>query len=35
MCILETHVKQIIEEKNKGSKFVYPLSAIVLIKKVA
>jgi len=35
MCILETHVKQLLQERDKGSKFVYPLSAIVLIKKVA
>jgi uncharacterized UBP type Zn finger protein len=35
MCILETHVKQIIQERDKGIKYVFPLSAIVLIKKVA
>jgi hypothetical protein len=35
MCILEAHVKQIIAERQRGTKFVYPLSAIVLIKKVA
>jgi len=35
MCILEAHVKQIMSEKERGTKFVYPLSAIILIKKVA
>lgn len=35
MCILEAHVKQIIAERQRGTKFVYPLSAIILIKKVA
>jgi uncharacterized UBP type Zn finger protein len=35
MCILEAHVRQILVERDRGTKFVYPLSAIILIKKVA
>jgi hypothetical protein len=35
MCILEAHVKQVMLERERGTMFVYPLSAIVLIKKVA
>eukprot|EP00347_Sterkiella_histriomuscorum_P016052 403354669 len=34
-CILEAHIKEIFAERERGTKFVYPLSAIVLIKKVA
>lgn len=28
-------MKEIMQEHNRGTKFVYPLSAIILIKKVA
>ena len=35
MCILEAHVQQIIAERDRGTKFVYPLSAIILIKKIS
>jgi uncharacterized UBP type Zn finger protein len=35
MCILEAHVKQILLERDRGTPFAYPLSAIILIKKVA
>lgn len=35
MCIMEAHVRQIITQRDRGTKFVYPLSAIILIKKVA
>lgn len=35
MCILEGHIKEVINERDRGTKFLYPLSAIILIKKVA
>jgi uncharacterized UBP type Zn finger protein len=35
MCILESHVKQVLQGRDKGTPFAYPLSAIILIKKVA
>ena len=34
-CIMEEHIKELYQEKERGPKFLYPLSAIILIKKVA
>ena len=34
-CVMEKHIKELYKEVQRGSNFVYPLSSIILIKKVA